>query len=222
VPLETYLATLNAYYDCVVDAVMGQGGEVLKFIGDGVLAMFPFDGGTQAGVAACERALAAARAVVDGLETVNSERSETGLGKIRCGIALHAGDVMYGNVGAARRLDFTVTGPTVNEVVRLESVCKTLDRPLVMSEVVASLSGKPLEYLGLHLLQGVARAMPVFSLPETSDKQRSRAKSHTRGDGLASSGTHRAAQHSPLQRASSMSQLRSPDWRGRAARVLPR
>ena len=172
VPLETYLAVLNTYYDCIVDAVTGQGGEVLKFTGDGVLAMFPFDVGTQAGVEACERALAAARDVVERLEKVNAERSEKGLGKIRCGIALHAGDVMYGNVGSAHRLDFTVTGPTVNEVVRLESVCKTLDRPLVVSDVVASLSGKPLEYLDLYLLQGVARPMPVSACPSRTTSSR--------------------------------------------------
>jgi adenylate cyclase len=187
-PLESYLATLNAYYDCVVDAVVGQGGEVLKFIGDGVLAMFPFAAGTQAGVAACERALAAARDVADGLEKVNAERSESGLGNIRYGIALHAGDVMYGNVGSAHRLDFTVTGPTVNEVVRLESVCKTLDRPIVVSDVVASLAGKPLEHLGLHLLQGVTRPMPVFSLPERSDE-----KLREQGPTLARRAVFRAA-----------------------------
>jgi adenylate cyclase len=105
--LETYLATLNAYYDCVVEAVDAQGGEILKFTGDGVLAMFPFEAGTQAGTDACWLALAAARDTLDRLGKVNARRPEAGANEIRCGIALHAGDVMYGNVGSARRLDFT-------------------------------------------------------------------------------------------------------------------
>jgi adenylate cyclase len=164
--LETYLATLNAYYDCVVDAVDAQGGEVLKFTGDGVLAMFPFEAGTQAGTDACWLALAAARDTLDRLGEVNARRSEAGATEIRCGIALHAGDVMYGNVGSARRLDFTATGPAINEVCRLEALCKTLAVPLVISEVAASLHGGQLRSLGRHELPGVGRAIEVFSLPE--------------------------------------------------------
>jgi adenylate cyclase len=175
-PLEIYLATLNTYYDCVVDAVVEQGGEVLKFIGDGVLAMFPFEPNTQSGMDACEQALAAAHTVFERLGEVNTERSETGLSQINCSIALHAGDVMYGNVGSARRLDFTVTGPTVNEVVRLESICKTLDVPLVISEVVASLTQRPIKSLGLHMLRGVARPMRVFSVLKQSEVQASRTR----------------------------------------------
>jgi adenylate cyclase len=219
VPLETYLAVLNTYYDCIVDAVTGQGGEVLKFTGDGVLAMFPFDAGTQAGVEACERALAAARDVVERLEKVNAERSEKGLGKIRCGIALHAGDVMYGNVGSAHRLDFTVTGPTVNEVVRLESVCKTLDRPLVVSDVVASLSGKPLEYLDLYLLQGVARPMPVFCLPEQNDQQPSRTEPSARA--TLPGGVRQTAQDPPRRRVFAMPEPMTWNERERTVAVLP-
>ncbi|WP_201863396.1 adenylate/guanylate cyclase domain-containing protein [Microvirga soli] len=123
---ETYLATLNAYFDCVVDAIDAQGGEILKFTGDGVLAMFPFEEGTQAGTNASGLALAAARDALGRLGDVNAHRAATGAGEIRCGIALHAGDVMYGNVGSARRLDFTATGPAVNEVCRLEAQCKAL------------------------------------------------------------------------------------------------
>jgi adenylate cyclase len=164
--LETYLATLNAYYDCVVDAVDAQGGEVLKFTGDGVLAMFPFEAGTQAGTDACWLALAAARDVLDRLGEVNARRTEAGASEIRCGIALHAGDVMYGNVGSARRLDFTATGPAINEVCRLEALCKTLALPLVISEVAASLHRGLLQSFGRHELPGVGRAIEVFSLPE--------------------------------------------------------
>jgi adenylate cyclase len=164
--LETYLSTLNAYFDCVVDAVDAQGGEVLKFTGDGVLAMFPFEEGTQAGTNACGLALAAARDALGRLGNVNARRAAAGASEIRCGIALHAGDVMYGNVGSARRLDFTATGPAVNEVCRLDAQCKTLAVPLVMSDVAASLYGGPLQSLGWHELRGVGRAIEAFSLPE--------------------------------------------------------
>ena len=165
VPLETYLAALNAYYDCVVEAVAAEGGEVLKLIGDGVLAMFPFEAGTGAGAEAGRRALAAARDALDRLAEVNARRSEAGTAELRCGIALHAGDIMHGNVGSARRLDFTVTGTAVNEVCRLEAQCKTLGVPLVISDVAASLYGGPLQSLGLHELRGVGRTIEAFALP---------------------------------------------------------
>ena len=93
-------------------------------------------------------------------------RTAAGASEIRCGIALHAGDVMYGNVGSARRLDFTATGPAVNEVCRLEAQCKTFGIPLVVSDIAALLYGGPLHSLGLHELRGVGRAVEAFSLPE--------------------------------------------------------
>jgi adenylate cyclase len=166
VPLEAYLAALNAYYDCVVEAVTAEGGEVLKLIGDGVLAMFPFEAGTQAGAEACRHALAAAQDALDRLAEVNARRAEAGTAAIRCGIALHAGDIMYGNVGSARRLDFTVMGTAVNEACRLETLCKALAVPLVISEAVASLHPGRLCSLGCHTLPGVGRGIEVFSLSE--------------------------------------------------------
>jgi adenylate cyclase len=163
--LETYLSALNTYFDCIVDAVDAQSGEVLKFTGDGVLAMFPFEEGTQAGTKACGLAVAAARDALGRLENVNAQRAAAGASEIRCGIALHAGDVMYGNVGSARRLDFTATGPAVNEVCRLEAQCKILAVPLVLSGLAASLYGGSLKSLGWHDLRGVGRAIETFSLP---------------------------------------------------------
>ncbi|HEX2134759.1 MAG TPA: adenylate/guanylate cyclase domain-containing protein [Microvirga sp.] len=165
-PLHSYLATLNSYYDCVVDAVLEHGGEVMKFIGDGVLGLFPFAPGDQAEQETCRRALSASRDALDRLARVNAHRAAAGMSRIRFGIALHAGDVMYGNVGSAQRLDFTIMGRTVNEVVRLETLCKTLDLPLVVSEAVAALQSGPLELVGRHVLPGVGREMAVFSLPE--------------------------------------------------------
>ncbi|MBS3652264.1 adenylate/guanylate cyclase domain-containing protein [Pseudaminobacter sp. 19-2017] len=160
---ETYLSTLNSYYDCVVDAVIAHSGEVLKFIGDGVLAMFPFGTGALAEGEACEQAFAAGRDALTRLTSINAEQAAAGRAQIHCGIALHAGNLMYGNVGSAQRLDFTVMGSTVNEVVRLEALCKTLDVPLVLSEAVAAHLKEPLESWGWHALAGVSRKLEVFS-----------------------------------------------------------
>jgi adenylate cyclase len=209
VPLETYLATLNAYYDCVVDAVVDQGGEVLKFVGDGVLAIFPFEAGTRAGEAACAAALAAAGDLTDRLGKVNVGGSRAGLDKVRCGIALHAGDVMYGNVGSAHRLDFTVTGRIVNEVVRLESLCKALKVPIVMSDIVAALYRGPLRPLGEHQLEGVARPMQVFSPLEARGSQECRTRPGPLGGHSLATRTHRAPRLSS-RHASSTSRFGSP------------
>ena len=164
--LNLYLDALNSYYDCVVEAVTDHGGEVLKFIGDGVLAIFPVEAEPRDETEASQRAMAAAGAALARLERVNAARAALGVAAIRFGIGLHAGQVMYGNVGSAQRLDFTVTGPAVNEVVRLEALCKQLDVPLVVSEDVAAFYGQPLAFLERHVLPGSGRKLGVFSLPE--------------------------------------------------------
>ena len=142
---------------------MDHGGEVLKFIGDGVLAIFPFEAGGAAERAACQTALAAARDALKKLNETNVERTRGGESEIRCGIALHSGDLMYGNVGSAHRLDFTVMGPTVNEVVRLETLCKRLAVPLILSEAVAKAADGDFSFLGEYDLPGIGRAMKVFA-----------------------------------------------------------
>jgi adenylate cyclase len=189
--LDTYLSTLNSYYDCVVDAVIAQGGEVLKFIGDGVLAMFPFGAGARMEGETCEQALAAATDALERLASINAKQAAAGRSQIRCGIALHAGTLMYGNVGSAQRLDFTVMGPTVNEVVRLETLCKKLDIPLVLSGIVAAHLKGPLESLGWHALAGISRQLEVFSLPgaarERAAQVQCREQALTRGEGTGDS-----------------------------------
>ena len=146
--------------------VTAHGGEVLKFMGDGVLAMFPFEVGTEAGAVAAQEALAAAQEALERLAVHNLSRNRAGETPIRCGIALHTGDAMYGNVGSARRLDFTVMGPAINEVCRLETLCKALSVPFVMSARVASLlRQEQLQSLGWHKLHGIGRDIEVFSLP---------------------------------------------------------
>jgi adenylate cyclase len=156
-PAERVIAILNAHFDRVVTGVERHGGEVLKFIGDGLLAAFNVDGTNRA--AACCQALDAAGDVLSPLE----ENGEDGDEALRFGIALHVGDVLFGNIGAADRLDFTVIGRTVNEVTRIERLCRTLGRPLLVSASFArECSCRPLASLGRHVLAGVAEPQEIF------------------------------------------------------------
>ncbi len=161
---ERYLATLNHYFDAVAGAVIEQGGEVLKFIGDAVLAIFPIEERTEARPEACERALAAARDARDRLEAVNRERAQSGEPALAFGVGLHRGDLTYGNIGTERRLDFTVIGPAVNEASRIESLSKTLGEPVVISSVFAASSAEKLKSLGEHSLRGVSQPQEIFTL----------------------------------------------------------
>jgi adenylate cyclase len=113
------LACLNQYFDCMARPVEAHGGEILKFIGDAMLAIFPLETDQ-----ACRRALQAALDARAAMAELNRERSGRGEEALGFGIALHAGDVMYGNIGAANRLDFTVVGPAVNLATRLEGRCR--------------------------------------------------------------------------------------------------
>jgi adenylate cyclase len=157
-PDERVIAILNAYFDCVVTGVHAHGGEVLKFVGDGLLAAFNVDGANRA-AAGCQ-ALDAASTVLAALA-----RHAAGGGEaLRVGIALHVGDVLFGNIGAADRLDFTVIGRTVNEVTRIERLCRTLERPLLLSASFArECACRPLISLGRHVLPGVAEPHEIFA-----------------------------------------------------------
>lgn len=163
--IEPLVETLNAYFDCLGPAIEAGGGQVLKFLGDGLLASFQLDGrrpGRDVGAAA----LQAAQAALDAVAALNAERAATGLPVLSLDIALHEGLVMYGNVGTGARLDFTLIGPTVNEAARLENLCGELDCNLVASESFARLVGPEarLVSLGHHKLRGVAEMREVFGL----------------------------------------------------------
>ncbi len=159
------LGILNDHFERVVGAIEAQGGEVLKFIGDSVLAIFPID---QYGSAkgAAEAAVGAARDAVRSLEDRNSERRDKNLPALGYGIALHMGEVVYGNIGAPDRLDFTVIGPAVNHTARIEQLCRTMDRPVLVSAAVAEASTEPVTSLGFHALRGVREPHEIFTLPE--------------------------------------------------------
>jgi adenylate cyclase len=163
--IEPLVETLNGYFDCLGPAIEAGGGQVLKFLGDGLLASFQLDGrrtGRDVGMAALQAAKAALAAVQD----FNATRAAAGLPVLALDIALHEGLVMYGNVGTGARLDFTLIGPTVNEAARLESLCGTLDCNLVASESFVRTVGPDagLVSLGRHALRGVAEMREVFGL----------------------------------------------------------
>jgi adenylate cyclase len=156
------VSLLDAYFEQVGGAVMAEGGEVLKLIGDALLAIFPVAGDAPA---ACRRALAAAERALGALAELNVERAERGEPTLAMGVGLHLGEVMYGNVGARDRLDFTVISSFVNEAARLESLCKPLATPLVLSDRFAAAAGpEGLVDLGLQALKGVRAPMRVFTL----------------------------------------------------------
>lgn len=159
---------LNAYFERLVDAVMRQGGEVLKFIGDGLLAVFPFTDDAEAADAA-RRAVKAAQQACADMDRLNEAppaelAAIDGWNPLRTGIALHEGDVFFGNVGAPERLDFTVIGRAVNEASRVEGLCKALGRTVLITRPVAERLETPLESLGQHDLKGVSRPMAVYGL----------------------------------------------------------
>jgi class 3 adenylate cyclase len=141
---------------------MASGGEVLKFIGDAILAIFPIVGDARS---SCRNALAAAEGALAALRELNHERAARGDGALALGIALHLGRVMYGNIGARNRLDFTVISSSVNETCRLEALCKPLGTPLTMSEAfVSALALDGILDLGLQTLKGVRAPIRVFTL----------------------------------------------------------
>jgi class 3 adenylate cyclase len=155
------IAALDAWFDRVAGAVHAFGGEVLKFIGDGVLAIFPVTGTPAEACAAALNAVAAARAGMAHLDTV---RQAQGLPPLPFGAALHLGEILWGNIGAADRLDFTAIGPAVNLVSRLEGLCRPLGHPVLISGALAAETGTALVPLGDHALRGIAAPCAVFTL----------------------------------------------------------
>ena len=157
---EAYLAYLNRYFNCVAGAILEQGGEVLRFIGDAALAIFPI--GAAGSADACRRALAAARAAGERIAADNSMHPEGP--PIRYGIGLHLGQVTYGNIGVPQRLEFTVIGSAANAAARVESMCKTLGKNLIISSSFNEVCGEKLESLGKHKLKDVEGEQELFTV----------------------------------------------------------
>jgi adenylate cyclase len=158
-PRDALIDLLNGYFGPMCDAVAGQGGEILKFIGDAMLAIFPIGAET---AATCAAALVAAERAQAALIEENLRREPLGLPRIEYGLALHVGDVMYGNIGSDTRLDFTVIGPAVNLTARIESMCKQLGRPLLLSSDFVKAAGISAESLGAFPLKGVGAEQEIL------------------------------------------------------------
>ena len=158
------VAALDAWFDRIAGAVHAFGGEVLKFIGDGVLAIFPI--GERDAAAACEAALRAVVAARAGMDHLNRTRAAQAVPPLSFGTALHLGEMLWGNIGTADRLDFTAIGPAVNLVSRLEGLCRPLGRTALLSGAFAAETTQPLIALGQHTLRGIALPCTVFALKE--------------------------------------------------------
>jgi len=160
-PRDTIVALLNDYFGALGAAVTEAGGEILKFIGDAMLAIFPVEGADAGAVV--DRAARAANVAVTAIAALNDRRTAESAPPIRFGLALHLGEVMFGNIGASARLDFTVIGPAVNYAARLEGLCPALDRTVVVSSAVAALLPREeLTPLGSHALKGIGEPQAVY------------------------------------------------------------
>jgi adenylate cyclase len=161
-PGHQMVAILNALFDAQANAIHRHGGEILKFIGDGLLAIFPIDSPALISDAA-QNAVAAAMQGLEAVHCLVDDTSMLGEPALQIVVALHVGTVIYGNVGASDRLDFTVIGPAVNLVSRVETVAKALDEPIVVTDEFAQAYSGPLKSLGIHQFRGVANPRELFA-----------------------------------------------------------
>lgn len=162
-PADALIGFLNDYAETVVSQVHAHGGQVLKFMGDGVLAMFPLGGDAEP----CGCALDAAETTLVQIDRLRRERDAKGALATGLHLALHVGEVLYGNIGSRDRLDFTVVGPAVNEVARIEALCRSLEQRVIVSSAFAAEAGadrRRLVSLGRYALKGVRRPEELFTL----------------------------------------------------------
>jgi adenylate cyclase len=164
-PGPVVVELLNDIFEILTASLRERGGQVLKFIGDAMLAIFPFEDADRAET--CRRALDAAIEAMRNIEALKCARIAAGSPIAPVDLALHLGDALYGNVGAIDRLDFTVIGPAINEVARIEALCEPLGRAvLVSAEFVEGMKGadRRLTSLGRHALRGVKERKEIFAL----------------------------------------------------------
>jgi adenylate cyclase len=160
---DVVLALLNDYAEAQVEEIEAHGGHVLKFMGDGILAIFPDDDTTRS----CRRALDAAASLRRRIATLNKQRQAAGLPVTDTHLALHVGELLYGNLGSPRRLDFTVLGSAVNEAARIGSLCGSLEQTVIVSWAFAEAAGEArrlLVSLGRYAMKGIARPQELFTL----------------------------------------------------------
>jgi len=162
-PPEAVVDILNNYFDCQVAAIKAHGGEVLKYMGDGLLAVFPIDEYVGDSQQVCAHVLDAARETRAGIEAMQYPIGDT-IERFRFGVALHVGPILYGNIGGGTRLDFTCIGPAVNLAARLEKLTGRLRRTIVASEGFASICSGGWRDLGEFPIAGFSRAQRVYGL----------------------------------------------------------
>ncbi len=162
-PPEQIIPLLNDYADAIVTAIHQHSGDVLKLIGDGVLAIFPAEDRARA----CAAALDAAQEARAAVAALNARRSAEGLPATDMYLGLHLGVVFYGNIGSTERLDFTVVGPAVNEVARIAAMCRSVDQPILLSSAFAASVAEDrsrLASVGRFALRGVGKPQDLFTL----------------------------------------------------------
>jgi adenylate cyclase len=163
-PAREVIPLLNDYAEAVISAIHAQGGDVLKLIGDGILAIFRIGADPEE---SCRRAIAAATTVQHSVAALNERRGAAGLPTTQVYLGLHIGEVFYGNIGSLERLDFTVVGPAVNEVSRIASMCRSAERTILVSTGFAAAAGAERDRLvsvGRYALRGVRRPQELFTL----------------------------------------------------------
>jgi adenylate cyclase len=161
-PGRDYIQLLNVYFDTTAALIIKAGGEVLDFIGDGVLAIFPYHDETQQ-KAAIQAATGALREVIGARDALNEQRVEHGLVPLRFGIGLNTGKVMFGNIGIPERLTFSVIGPTVNEVSRIESLTKATGMDALVTHEIAAFDPQSWISIGVQRLAGVSEGIELFT-----------------------------------------------------------
>jgi adenylate cyclase len=165
VPQEELVEILDAYLEAMARPVLDHRGQILKFLGDGFLATFDLAQRRRESV--CVDALAAAAQLLEYFPRFNAERRAAGKQTLEFGVALHLGEVLYGNIGASERLDFTVVGSAVNEASRIEGMCRPLQRKVLVSqtfhEAAVSCGGR-LVSVGVHALRGIREPQELFTI----------------------------------------------------------
>ncbi|MDP2334630.1 MAG: adenylate/guanylate cyclase domain-containing protein [Reyranella sp.] len=164
-PPNELLELLNNYFQLVGNALAAHGGEILKFVGDGVMAYFPAEDALFLPMVTAG-ALNAARQVIGDIEAANEARAAGGAEPVRFGIGLHVGTVTFGNVGTEDRLDFTVIGSAVNRASRLEGLTKALGVQVCASADFNEVCAQPMKSLGTHRLRGVPKPVEIYTLPD--------------------------------------------------------
>lgn len=155
---------LNAYFGLAIPIIESYGGEVLKLLGDGILAVFPYSSNNQALVG--KKVLLAVRKIADDLMNLNRKREKDGKIPFFHGVGLHSGEILYGNIGSKDRLDFTVIGEAVNLTSRIAGMCGELKKAVLVSENLANQVPVKWEYVGEHKLKGISTTKRIFGISE--------------------------------------------------------